>query len=89
MAEFDEAIERVVAGLQRRATSSIPRRRKPLPITSRVTLSWRSSCRAPIPFPRFLLFPGESPPWAIPTQLPTEDRYLMTRSELLARIDVL
>ena len=87
--DFDEAIERVVAGLQKKSRVMNPREKK--------TVAYHEAGHALVAE----LFPGADPVTKISIiprgvaalgytqQLPTEDRYLMTRSELLARIYVL
>jgi cell division protease FtsH len=48
-----------------------------------------SICRGRIMCRKFPLFHGELQPLGTPLQLPTEDRYLLTRTELESRIAVL
>src|SRR5437773_2328160 len=89
MAEFDEAIERVVAGLQKRSHVINPKEKK--------TVAYHESGHALVaelvpgadPVSKISIIPRGIAALGYTTQLPTEDRYLMTRSELLARIDVL
>ncbi len=87
--DFDEAIERVVAGLQKKSRVMNPREKK--------TVAYHEAGHALVAE----LFPGADPVTKISIiprgvaalgytqQLPTEDRYLMARSELLARVYVL
>ena len=89
MAEFDEAIERVVAGLQKKSHVINPKEKK--------IVAYHESGHALVaelvpgadPVSKISIIPRGIAALGYTTQLPTEDRYLMTRSELLARIDVL
>jgi cell division protease FtsH len=89
MVEFDEAIERVVAGLQKKSHVINPKEKK--------TVAYHESGHALLaelvpgadPVSKISIIPRGIAALGYTTQLPTEDRYLMTRSELLARIDVL
>jgi len=89
MADFDEAIERVIAGLQKKSHVINPKEKK--------TVAYHESGHALLaelvpgadPVSKISIIPRGIAALGYTTQLPTEDRYLMTRSELLARIDVL
>jgi cell division protease FtsH len=89
MAEFDEAIERVVAGLQKKSHVINPKEKR--------IVAYHESGHALVaelvpsadPVSSISIIPRGIAALGYTTQLPTEDRYLMTRSELLARIDVL
>src|SRR5882724_545860 len=89
MAEFDEAIERVVAGLQKKSRVMNPREKK--------TVAYHEAGHALVaeivpgadPVSKISIIPRGIAALGYTSQLPTEDRYLMTRSELLARICVL
>jgi len=89
MAEFDEAIERVVAGLQKKSHVINPKEKK--------IVAYHESGHALVaelapgadPVSKISIIPRGIAALGYTTQLPTEERYLMTRSELLARIDVL
>ncbi len=89
MAEFDEAIERVVAGLQKKSRVMRPQEKK--------TVAYHESGHALVaelvpgadPVSKISIIPRGVAALGYTQQLPTEDRYLMTRSELLARIYVL
>src|SRR6266508_486484 len=89
MAEFDEAIERVVAGLQKKSHVINPKEKK--------IVAYHESGHALVaelvpgadPVSKISIIPRGIAALGYTTQLPTEDRYLMTRSELLARIYVL
>jgi cell division protease FtsH len=89
MADFDEAIERVVAGLQKKSRVMSPKEKK--------TVAYHESGHALVaelmpgadPVSKISIIPRGIAALGYTQQLPTEDRYLMTRSELLARIHVL
>src|ERR671918_456811 len=89
MTDFDEAIERVVAGLQKKSRVMNPREKK--------TVAYHESGHALVaelvpgadPVSKISIIPRGVAALGYTQQLPTEDRYLMTRSELLARIYVL
>jgi cell division protease FtsH len=89
MADFDEAIERVVAGLQKRSHVMNAKEKR--------TVAHHESGHALVaelvagadPVSKISIIPRGIAALGYTTQLPTEDRYLMTRSELLARICVL
>ena len=89
MAEFDEAIERVVAGLQKKSHVINPKEKK--------IVAYHESGHALVaellpgadPVSKISIIPRGIAALGYTTQLPTEERYLMTRSELLARINVL
>jgi cell division protease FtsH len=87
--DFDEAIERVVAGLQKKNRVMNAREKK--------TVAYHESGHALVaelvpgadPVSKISIIPRGVAALGYTQQLPTEDRYLMTRSELLARIYVL
>jgi cell division protease FtsH len=89
MAEFDEAIERVVAGLQKKSHVINPKEKR--------IVAYHESGHALVaelvpgadPVSKISIIPRGIAALGYTSQLPTEDRYLMTRSELLARICVL
>jgi len=89
MAEFDEAIERVVAGLQKKSHVINPKEKK--------IVAYHESGHALVAelvpgadsVSKISVIPRGIAALGYTTQLPTEERYLMTRSELLARINVL
>lgn len=89
MADFDEAIERVVAGLQKKSHVMNPKEKR--------TVAYHESGHALVaelvpgadPVSKISIIPRGIAALGYTQQLPTEDRYLMTRSELLARIQVL
>jgi len=89
MTDFDEAIERVVAGLQKKSRVMNPKEKK--------TVAYHESGHALVaelvpgadPVSKISIIPRGVAALGYTQQLPTEDRYLMTRSELMGRIYVL
>jgi cell division protease FtsH len=89
MNDFDEAIERVVAGLQKKSRVMSSKEKK--------TIAYHECGHALVaelvpgadPVSKISIIPRGVAALGYTQQLPTEDRYLMTRSELLARIRVL
>ena len=89
MADFDEAIERVIAGLQKKTRVMRPKEKQ--------TVAYHECGHAIVaelvpgadPVSKISIIPRGIAALGYTQQLPTEDRYLMTRSELLARIHVL
>ncbi|MDH3443751.1 MAG: ATP-dependent zinc metalloprotease FtsH [Deltaproteobacteria bacterium] len=87
--DFDEAIERVIAGLQKKSRVMNPREKK--------TVAYHEAGHALVAelvpgadrVTKVSIIPRGMAALGYTQQLPTEDRYLMTRSELLARIYVL
>jgi cell division protease FtsH len=87
--DFDEAIERVIAGLQKKSRVMNPREKK--------TVAYHEAGHALVaelvpgadPVNKISIIPRGVAALGYTQQLPTEDRYLMTRSELLARSYVL
>jgi cell division protease FtsH len=89
MADFEEAIERIVAGLQKKSRVMNPKEKK--------TVAYHESGHALVaelvpgadPVAKISIIPRGIAALGYTQQQPTEDRYLMTRSELLARVYVL
>jgi cell division protease FtsH len=89
MADLDEAIERVVAGLQKKTRVMSAKEKK--------TVAFHESGHALVaelvpgadPVSKISIIPRGVAALGYTQQLPTEDRYLLTYSELLARIYVL
>jgi cell division protease FtsH len=87
--DFDEAIERVIAGLQKKNRMMNPREKK--------TVAYHEAGHALVaelvpgadPVNKISIIPRGVAALGYTQQLPTENRYLMTRSELLGRIYVL
>jgi cell division protease FtsH len=89
MSDFDEAIERVIAGLQKKTRVISPKEKQ--------IVAYHESGHALVaelipgadPITKVSIIPRGIAALGYTQQLPTEDRYLMTRTELLARIHVL
>jgi cell division protease FtsH len=89
MADFDEAIERVVAGLQKKSRVMRPKEKK--------IVAYHESGHALVaellpgtdPVSKISIIPRGMAALGYTQQTPTEDRYLMTKSELMARVYVL
>ena len=89
MTDFDEAIERIVAGLQKKSRVMNPKEKK--------TVAYHESGHALVaelvpgadPVSKISIIPRGIAALGYTQQTPTEDRYLMTRTELLSRIYVL
>ena len=89
MAEFDEAIERVVAGLQKKSHVINPKEKNIVAHHESGHALVAELVPGADPVVKISIIPRGIAALGYTTQLPTEDRYLMTRSELLARICVL
>jgi cell division protease FtsH len=89
MGEFDEAIERVVAGLQKKSHVINPKEKKIVAYHEAGHALVAELVPGADPVSKISIIPRGVAALGYTTQLPTEDRYLMTRSELLARINVL
>ena len=89
MTEFDEAIERVVAGLQKKSHVINPKEKKIVAYHESGHALMAELVPGADPVSKISIIPRGIAALGYTTQLPTEDRYLMTRSELLARINVL
>jgi cell division protease FtsH len=89
MADFDEAIERVVGGLQKKNRVMSPKEKE--------TIAYHESGHALVaeltpgsdPVSKISIIPRGVAALGYTQQLPTEDRYILKHSELLARIYVL
>ena len=89
MRDLDEAIERVIAGLQKKTRIMSPKEKK--------TVAYHECGHALVaelvpgadPVSKISIIPRGVAALGYTQQLPTEDRYLMTRSELLGKIYVL
>jgi cell division protease FtsH len=87
--DFEEAIERVVAGLQKKSRVMRPKEKR--------TVAYHESGHALVaelvlgadPVSKISIIPRGIAALGYTQQTPTEDRYLLTRTELLARIYVL
>ena len=89
MADFDEAIERVVAGLQKKSRVMSQREKKIVAYHESGHALLAELVPGADPVTKISIIPRGMAALGYTQQLPTEDRYLMTRSELLARIHVL
>ena len=89
MADFDEAIERVVAGLQKKSHVINPKEKNIVAHHESGHALVAELVPGADPVAKISIIPRGIAALGYTTQLPTEDRYLMTRSELLARICVL
>ncbi len=89
MADFDEAIERVVAGLQKKSRVMSQREKKIVAYHESGHALLAELVPGADPVSKISIIPRGMAALGYTQQLPTEDRYLMTRSELLARIHVL
>jgi len=89
MTDLDEAIERAIAGLQKKSRVMSPKEKK--------TVAYHESGHALVaelipgadPVSKISIIPRGLAALGYTQQTPTEDRYLMTQSELLARVYVL
>jgi cell division protease FtsH len=88
MADFDEAIDRVVAGLKQTRVLR-PREREIVAIHEAGHAVVAASLPGVDPVLKVSIVPRGITALGYTQQLPTEDRYLMTRSELLDRLCVL
>jgi cell division protease FtsH len=89
MADFDEAIDRVVAGLERKSRVITPREKE---IVAHHEAGHALVAESRVHADRvgkISIIPRGVAALGYTQQLPTEDRYLMTRAELLDRLDVL
>ncbi|MFQ5457442.1 MAG: ATP-dependent zinc metalloprotease FtsH [Myxococcota bacterium] len=89
MADFEEAIDRVIAGLERRSRMLSPREKRIVAFHEAGHALVAISCPNAEPVHKISIIPRSIGALGYTQQLPTEDRYLMTRSELLDRLAVL
>ena len=88
-ADFDEAIERVVAGLQKKSRVMRPKEKQTIAYHESGHALTAEMVPGADPVSKISIIPRGIAALGYTQQTPTEDRYLMTRSELLARIHVL
>jgi len=88
MREFEEAIDRVVAGLERKNRVLNKREKEIVAYHESGHAIVAASLTGVDPLHRVSIIPRGIAALGHTLQLPTEDRYLMTRSELLARLKV-
>ena len=89
MADFDEAIDRVVAGLERKSRVINPREKEIVAHHEAGHALVAESRPRADRVAKISIIPRGVAALGYTQQLPTEDRYLMTRAELLDRLDVL
>jgi cell division protease FtsH len=89
MADFDEAIDRVVAGLERKSRVINPREKEIVAYHEAGHALVAESRPHADRVAKISLIPRGVAALGYTQQRPTEDRYLMTRGELLDRLDVL
>ncbi len=88
-AEFDEAIDRVVAGLEKRKRVMSPKEKEIVAFHESGHAIVAESVDHADPVHKITIIPRGIAALGYTQQQPTEDRYLMTRSELLDRLAVL
>ncbi len=89
MADFDAAIDRVVAGLERKSRVISPREKEIVAHHEAGHALVAESRPHADRVAKISIIPRGVAALGYTQQLPTEDRYLMTRAELLDRLDVL
>jgi cell division protease FtsH len=89
MADLDEAIERVVAGLQKKTRVMSAKEKKIVAYHECGHALMAELVPGADPVSKISIIPRGVAALGYTQQLPTEDRYLMTRSELVAKIFVL
>ena len=87
--EFDEAIDRVVAGLEKRKRVMSPKEKEIVAFHESGHAIVAESVENADPVHKITIIPRGIAALGYTQQLPTEDRYLMTRTELLDRLAVL
>jgi cell division protease FtsH len=87
--DFDEAIDRVVAGLQKKNRVMNPREKEIVAFHESGHAIVAESVEHADPVHKISIIPRGIAALGYTQQQPTEDRYLMTRSELLDRLAVL
>ncbi|HSB72464.1 MAG TPA: ATP-dependent zinc metalloprotease FtsH [Candidatus Methylomirabilis sp.] len=89
MADLEEAIDRVVAGLEKKARVMSPKERERVAYHEAGHALVASAVPTADPVHKISIIPRGIAALGYTLQLPTEDRYLLTRSELLDRVAVL
>jgi cell division protease FtsH len=89
MADLEEAIDRVVAGLEKKARVMNPKERERVAYHETGHALVAASVPSGDPVHKISIIPRGIAALGYTLQLPTEDRYLLTRSELLDRLAVL
>ena len=88
-ADFDEAVDRVVGGLQKKSRVMNPQEKKIVAFHESGHAIVAESVEHADPVHKISIIPRGIAALGYTQQQPTEDRYLMTRSELLDRLAVL
>jgi len=88
-AEFDEAIDRVIAGLEKKKRVMSPKEKEIVAYHESGHAIVAESVEHADPVHKITIIPRGVAALGYTQQQPTEDRYLMTRSELLDRMAVL
>jgi cell division protease FtsH len=86
MAEFEEAVERVVAGLEKKNRLINPREKQIVAVHEMGHAIVASSLPGTDPVQKISIIPRGIAALGYTMQVPTEDRFLMSKSELLNRI---
>ena len=89
MAEFEEAIDRIIAGLQKRSRVINPKEKKIVAYHESGHAVVAASLPGTDKVHRVSIIPRGVAALGYTLQLPTEDRYLMTYSELMTKLAVL
>ncbi len=89
MSDLEEAIDRVIAGLEKKSRVMNKREKETVAYHEAGHAITASSIPGCDPVHRVSIIPRGVAALGYTLQLPTEDRYLMTRSELVAKITVL
>jgi cell division protease FtsH len=89
MADLEEAVERVVAGLEKKARVMSPKERERVAVHEAGHALVASTVPSADPVHKISIIPRGIAALGYTLQLPTEDRYLLTRSELLDRLAVM
>jgi cell division protease FtsH len=89
MADFEEAVDRVVAGLEKKARVMTPKERERVAYHEAGHALVAESVPTADPVHKISIIPRGIAALGYTLQRPTEDRYLLTRSELLDRLAVL
>jgi len=87
--DFDDAIERVVAGLEKKNRLINPHERKIVAYHETGHAMMASQTKGADPVHKISIVPRGIGSLGYTIQIPTEDRFLLTQEELLGKIDVL
>ncbi|MBN2536146.1 MAG: ATP-dependent zinc metalloprotease FtsH [Spirochaetales bacterium] len=87
--DFDEAIEKVIAGLQKKNKLINPREREIVAYHETGHALVAAFTKGADPVHKISIVPRGISALGYTLQLPTEDRFLMTKDELLGKVDVL